>query len=274
MNYSAGTEDDTENELQRVPALMRAFLERREQQILQSQQAIGRLQGSIRGVMFDIAHLLAATPSAANQAVLDRSFGDLKGLVNAVSQTNMPNVEDGGTKRPDVDLIGIKTAIEVRADSPTVSGANRVTPGGASDDKIWKDAAPAKELPSLDAAPTSGADRAAPGDTKPVAEPGDAKPIATDAPASNLDRVKQALAKSRDETDPSSAAISDLLPSKPGSRLNAGALKRDHAEAVTKQDAPNGQVAAQAADPTAKAASAKPEPVVVAVRKLPSPSGA
>jgi hypothetical protein len=278
MNYSAGTEDETENELQRIPALMRAFLERRAQQILQSQQTIGRLQGSIRGVMFDIAHVLAATPSAGNQAVLERSFSELKGLVSAVSQTNVPNVEDAGTKRTDVDLTGIKTAIEARADSPTANGASRITTSGAltdSGDKIKKDAAPEKELPSLDAAPTSGVDQGAPGDTKPITDPGDAKPTTTDASTSNVEQVKLALAKGGDAVDPSSATISDLLPSKPSARLNAGALKRDHAEAVTKQDAPNGQVAAQAVDPTtAKAVSVKPEPVVAAVRKLPSPTGA
>jgi hypothetical protein len=276
MQSSTGTkDDDIDGELKRLPESMRAlaYLNRRDQQILQSQQAIGKIQGTIHDVMIDIARVLAAAPSAGNQAMLDRSLGDLKGLANAVAQTSAANVDGGGTKGANVDLTGINAAIEARANSPSRNG----TLGGTFD-KTKSSATKAKALPSLDAAPASGADPSAPRDTKAVADaPGGVKPPAADTPVSNVDRVKQALAKSGDQADPAAAAISDLppLPDRRPSRLNAAALKLDHAEAVAKSDAPDGKSAAQIVDPTAKVASApaKAEPVVVAAaRKPPGPA--
>jgi hypothetical protein len=164
MQSSTGTkDDDIDGELKRLPESMRAlaYLNRREQQILQSQQAIGKIQGTIHDVMIDIARVLAAAPSAGNQAMLDRSLGDLKGLANAVAQTSAANVDGGGTKGANVDLTGINAAIEARANSPSRNG----TLGGTFD-KTKSSATKAKALPSLDAAPASGADPSAPRDTK------------------------------------------------------------------------------------------------------------
>lgn len=242
-----------------------AYLDRRQQQILQSQQAIISLQSSIRNVTIDIARLFAATPSAGNQAMLERSFGELNGLANAVAQTaaTAPSGGDSGASRgAGVDLNGIKAAIETRANS---SSGNALQDGR---DKNGKSATKIKDLSAPDPAAVSGTDQAAPDDAKP----------AGDTPASNLDRVnKLAAAESRPQNDPAAFASSDAppLPNKPGSRSNVAALKLDHAEVVAKSDVPD-QHRAQDVELTAQAAStpAKAEPTVAAaVRKPPSPGG-
>ncbi len=276
MNYFAGGNDDqNQDELQRVPEFMRgvAYLDRRQQEILESQLTISSLQRGISNVMFDIAHLLTAQPSAGNQAMLQRSFGELEGLANAVAQSavSAPSGGDGGASRgADVDLTGIKYAIETHAN---FSSGETLKDADAKTRKI---AATAKELPSLDAAPAAGADqdkRATSG----TATPDDIKPAA-DTPESNLDRVnKLASAESRASDDQAASADSNLppLPNKRGSRSHVAALKLDHAEAVSKSDAPDRGVAAQSVEPTAQAEPVPSAKLIraAAVSKLPSPSG-
>lgn len=278
MKDFTGANNHNEDELQRLPEFMRtsAYLDKRQQQILQSEQAIIALQRGIRNLTIDIAHLLIATPTAGNRAMLERSFGELNGLANAVAQTAAaaPSGSDSGASRgANVDLNGMKAAIETHANSASENALK-----DAGDNRRAK-AEKIKGLSALDPAASSGADQGAPGDAKSTGDtPGDAKPKATDTPASNLDRFnKLKPAESRTKDDPAVSASSDPppLPNKPGSRSNAAALKRDHAEAVAKSDAP-GQQRAQGAEPTSHAAStpAKAEPTVAAaVRKPPSPGG-
>jgi hypothetical protein len=267
MKYFDGVSDDhNKDELQRVPAFMlgSAYLDRREQQILLSQQAISGLQHTIRNVMFDIAHLLTATPSAGNQAMLQRSFGELEGLANAVAQSaaTAPFGDSGANRGAGVDLTGTQAAIESRANFSS---------GGAlkdADDKIRKKAAEIKDLSAPDPAAVSGADQTVPGDAAP----------AVVTPGSNLDRFsKLAPAESRTQDDPAASAASDLppLPNKRGSRSHVAALKLDHAEAVAKSDAPDRRVAAQGAEATAQAESApSAKPIhAAAVRKPLAPAG-
>lgn len=268
MKDIAGANDDhNEDELQRVPEFMRAsaYLDKRQQEILQSEQAIIGLQRSIRNVTMDIAHLLIATPSAGNRAILERSFGELNGLAIAVAQTAAaaPSGGDSGASRgANVDLNGTNAAIETHANSSRGSASKDL------DDKTGNKATKMKDLSAPDPAAASGTDQVAPGDAKP----------ASDTPSSNLDRVnKLALAASRTQDDPAASASSDPppLPNKLSSRSNAAALKLDHAEAVAKSDAPDRQ-RAQGVEPTVQAAStpAKAEPTVAAtVRKPPSPGG-
>lgn len=267
MNYVAGTNDDhKEDELRRVPEYMlaSAYLDRRQQQILESQQAIGSLTRSIRNVEMDIAHLLTASMSAGNQAMLERSIGELKGLANAAAQAGADAPSGSGASRgADVDLNGYSAAIETHAHS---SSGNAAMDGA---DKRGKTGEKIKDLSGPDAAAVSDTDKGAPGDTKP----------AGDKPASNLDRVNQlAQAESGTHDNPASAADSDPspLPNRRGSRSNMAALKLDHAEAAAKSDIPDRPVVAQAAGSTVQVAStpAKAEPAVVAaVRKPPSPGG-
>jgi hypothetical protein len=268
MNDFVGTKDHhNEDELQRVPEFMRAsaYLDRREQLILQSQQATSALQRAIGNVMFDISRLLTASPSAGNQAMLQRSFGELEGLANVVAQTASaaPSGGDSGVSRgAGVDLTGIQAAIESHANS---SSGNALKDTG---DKSGKSATKLKELSAPDPVADSGTDQGAPGDAKPSG----------DTPTSNLDRFnKLAQSESRTQDGPAASASSDPppLPNKPSSRSNAAALKLDHAEAMVKSDAPDRQWA-QGVEPTAQAAStpAKAEPsVAAAVRKAPSPAG-
>lgn len=275
MNYGAGGNDDhKEDELRRVPEYMlaSAYLDKRQQQILQTQEEISSLQRSIRNVMMDISHLLVASPSTGNQAMLERSYGELKGLANSVAQAGADAPAGSGASRgADVDLNGTRAAIETHANAPSGNAAKE------GDDKRGAKAARAKELPAIDAAPTAEADQNGSA-TSGTTTPGDAKPVG-DTPASNLDRVnKLALAEGRTQDDPASAATSDpsSLRDRRGSRSKMATLKLDHAEAVAKSDAPGGQVAAQGAELTAQVASthAKAEPAVVAsVRKPPSPGG-
>ncbi|WP_426422580.1 hypothetical protein [Bradyrhizobium genosp. A] len=264
-DFIGGSNDHSENELQRLSEFMRtaAYLDKRQQQILQSQQAIIGLQRSIRNVTIDIAHLLVAAPSAGNQAMLERSLGELNGLANAVAQNAaaVPAGGDSGASRgAGVDLNGMKAAIETHANSP---GGNALKD---MDDKIRNKAAEIKELSAADPAAVPGTDQAAPGDAKP----------AGDTPASNLDRVnKLAQAESRTQDNPAASASPDPspLPNKPGSRSNVAALKLDHAEVAAKSDAA-GQHRAQGVEPTAQLAPtpAKVEPTAAAaVRKPPSP---
>jgi hypothetical protein len=271
MKYFAGGNDDqNEDELQRVPEFMRgsAYLDRRQQQILESQLAINSLQRGIRNVMFDIAHLLAATPSAGNQAMLQRSFGELQGLANAITQTAA--ADSGANRGAGVDLTGTQAAIESRANS---SGGDALKDGR---DKKRESATKIKDLSAPDAVPAAEADQNAPA-TPATTAPSDTKPAAV-TPGSNLDRFsKLAPEESRTQDDPAASAASDLppLPNKRGSRSNVAALKLDHAEAVAKSDAPDRQVAAQGAEATAQAGSApSAKPIhAAAVRKLPSPAG-
>jgi hypothetical protein len=267
MNDFVGTKDHhNEDELQRVPEFMRAsaYLDKREQQILQSQQAIIGLQRTIGNVMFDIAHLLTASPSAGNQAMLQRSFGELEGLANVVAQTaaTSSGSDSGASRGAGVDLTGIQAAIETHANSPS---GNALKDGL---DKRREKAEKIKELSATDPAAVTGTDPSTPGDAKPTG----------DTPTSNLDRFnKLAQSESRTQDGPVASASSDPppLPNKPGSRSNAAALKLDHAEAMVKSDAPDRQWA-RGVEPTAQAASppAKAEPsVVAAVRKAPSPAG-
>jgi hypothetical protein len=260
MKDFAGTKNDhDEDELQRVPEFMRgsAYLDRRQQQILQSEQAIISLQRSIGNVAFDIARLLVAAPSAGNQAMLERSFGELNGLANAAAQAaaSLPSGSDSGASRgADVDLNGTSTAIATHANSSSGNALKDV------DDKSRKNAAKMKDLG--DPAMVSGADQNA---------PGDAKPTGDDASASNRDLVnKIALEESSNQGDPPSD--SPRLPSKSGSRSNMAALKLDHAVAVAKPDAADGQ-RAQGVEPVAQAASTSAEAGPTVVRKAPSPGG-
>lgn len=268
MNYVAGTNDDhNKDELRRVPEYMiaSAYLDRRQQQILESQQAIGSLTRSIRNVESDIAHLLTASASAGNQAMLERSIGELKGLANAAAQAGADAPSGSGASRgADVDLNGYSAAIETHAHS---SNGNAAMDGA---DKRGKTAEKLKDLAAPDGAAATGTDQSAPGDAK----PGDAK-AAGDKPASNLDRVNQlAQAENGAQHNPASAAASDpsALRDRHGSRSNMAALKLDHADAVAKSDAQGGPVAAQGAESTPHVVStpAKAEPAV-AVRKPPSP---
>jgi hypothetical protein len=269
MKDFAGTSNDhtDDDELQRVPEFMRAsgYLDKRQQQILQSEQVMLSLQGGIRNLTLDIAHLLAATPTAGNQAMLERSFGELNGLANAIAQTasGAPSGSDGGASRgADVDLTGIKAAIETHANFSSGNASKD------ADDKRGNNATKLKELSTLDSAAVSGADQSAPGDAKP----------AGDTPASNLDRVnKLASEASLTSDDQAASAPSDTLPlpNKSSSRPNLAALKLGHADVVANSDAPDRQPA-QGVEPTAKAAeaTAKAEPAIaVAVRKPPSPGG-
>ena len=266
MNDFAGANNNhKEDELERVPEFMRgaAYLDRRQQQILESQLAISSLQRGISNVMFDIAHLLAATPSAGNQAMLQRSFGELEGLANAAAQTAVSAPSGGASRGAEVDLTGIRAAIESHASSS--SGGTFRDAG----DRTAKKAAKIKDLSDADLAPVSGTDQNAPGDAKPAA----------DAPTGNLDKFnKLALAEGRTQDDPAASAASDLppLPNKRGPRSHVAALKLDHAEAVPKSDAPDGRVAVHGAEATAQTAStsAKAGPIhAAAVHKLPSPAG-
>jgi hypothetical protein len=266
-DFDGAKGDHNEDELQRVPEFMRAsaYLDKREQQILQSQQAIIGLQRAMGNVMFDIAHLLAASPSAGNQAMLQRSFGELEGLANVVAQTaaTAPSGGDSGASRgAGVDLTGTQAVIESRANSPSGSASKNL------EDKIRKKAEKIKDLSAPDPAAVTSTDQSASGDAKPTG----------DTPTSNLDRFnKLAQSESRTQDGPVASASSDSppLPNKPGSRSNAAALKLDHAEAMVKSDAPDRQWA-QGVEPTAQTAAtlAKAEPsVVAAVRKAPSPAG-
>lgn len=266
-DFAGASDHHNEDELQRLPEFMRtaAYLDKRQQQILQSQQAIIGLQRSIRNVTIDIAHLLAATPSAGNQAMLERSFGELNGLANAAAQAAAaaPSGGDSGASRgAGVDLNGTKAAIETHANSASGNALQ-----DARDNRREK-ATKMKELSGSDTAAVSGTDQAAPGDVKPNG----------DTPASNLDRVnKLASEASRTQDDPAASASSDTppFPNKPGSRSNVAALKLNHAEVAARSDTPD-QHRAQGVEPTAQAAAAptKAEPTVVAVvHKQPSPSG-
>jgi hypothetical protein len=280
MKYFDGVNgDNKEDEFQRVPEFMRAsaYLDRRQQQILQSEEEIIGFQHAIGNLMLDIAHLLAATPSAGNQAILQRSFGELEGLANAVAQAAAaaPSGGDPGANRgANVDLPGIQAAIESRANVPGGSASKD------SDYKTRKKGERLKELSDIDPAAVSGTDQNAPGDAKQAADaPSDTKPTATDKPLSNLDRFnKLTLAESHTQDDPAASAASDLpsLPTKRGSRSYVAALKLDHAETVAKSDAPDAQVAAQGVEATAQAgsATATAQPIhKAAVRKPPSPGG-
>lgn len=273
MKDFSGANNQNEDELQRVAEFMRssAYLDKRQQQILESEQAIISLQRSIRNVTMNIVQLLVAAPSAGNQAMLERSLGELTGLANAVSQTaaNVPTgVDSGASRGSGVDLNGIQAAIETHANS---SNGNALQDGR---DKSRMKAARAKELPSLDGAPGAEADPNTP-TTSGAPPPGDAKPNG-DTLASNLDRVnKLAEAASRTQDDPAASASSDTpaLPNKPRSRSNVAALKLDHAETVAKPDAPD-QHRTQGVETAAQATStpAKAEPTAVAAaRKPPSP---
>jgi hypothetical protein len=276
MNDFAGADHNhNEDELERVPEFMRAagYLDRRQQEILEYEQKIISLQRGIRDVTIDIARLLVATPSAGNQAILERSFSELNGLAIAVAQSAaaLPSGEGGGSRGADVDVTGIRAAIESHESSSGASASKNL------DDRTRKIAATAKELPSLDTPPAAGADQDKP-TTPGTATLGDTKP-ASDTPASNLDRIsKLASSESRTSDDQAASASSDLppLPNKRGPRSHVAALKLDHAEAVPKSDAPDREVTARGLDPTAQAASgpAKAEPTIVAaVRKPPSPDG-
>ncbi|MBR0967874.1 hypothetical protein JQ554_33355 [Bradyrhizobium diazoefficiens] len=264
-DLAGGNKDHSEDELQRIAEFMRssAYLDKRQQQILESEQVIIGLQRSIRNVTMNIAQLLVATPSAGNQAMLERSFGELNGLANAVAQTAAaaPSGGDNGASRGSgVDLNGVQAAIETRANS---SNGNALQDGR---DNRREKAKKITELSGSDPTAASGTDQNAPGDAKP----------ADDTPVSNLDRVnKLAEAASRAQDDPAAPASSDTpaLPNKSGSRSNLAALKLDHAEVVAKPDAPD-QHRTQGVEATAQAASTpvKAEPTVVAAaRKPPSP---
>jgi hypothetical protein len=264
-DFAGASDHHNEDELQRLPEFMRtaAYLDKRQQQILESQQAIIGLQRSIRNVTIDIAHLLAATPSAGNQAMLERRLGELNGLANAAAQAAAaaPSGGDSAASRgAGVDLNGIKAAIESHANSPSANASKDA-------DKIRNKAAEIKDLSGPDPAAVSGTDQAAPSDAKP----------AGDTPASNLDRVnKLASEASRTSDDPATSASPDAptVPNRPSSRSNVAALKRDHAEVAATSNASD-RHGVQSAEPAQAApTSAKAEPTVAAaVRKPPSPGG-
>jgi hypothetical protein len=288
MKHFDGSDgDNNEDEFQRVPEFMHAsaYLDRRQQQILQSEEEIIGFQHAIGNLMLDIAHLLAATPSAGNQAILQRSFGELEGLANAVAQTTAAapsGADHEATRGAEVDLPGIQAAIESRASGPSGTASNN------ADDKTRKKAATAKELPSLDVAPVAKAeaDKNAPktadtntvGDTKQADDTSsDIKPTGTDKPLSNLDRFNKLVPeeiRTSDDTAASASSDSPLLPTKPSRRSNVGALKLEHAGAA-RSEAPDGS-RVQGVEPTAQTAStpAKAESTVVAaVRKPLGPGG-
>ncbi|MBR0966981.1 hypothetical protein JQ554_23305 [Bradyrhizobium diazoefficiens] len=274
MKDFTGANNHNEDELQRVAEFMRssAYLDKRQQQILESEQVIIGLQRSIRNVTMNIAQLLVATPSAGNQTMLERSLGELAGLANAVSQTAAaaPSGGDSGASRGSgVDLNGIQAAIETHSNS---SNGTALQDGR---DKSRMKAERAKELPSLDGAPGAEADPNAP-TTSGATPPGDAKPN-SDTPASNLDRInKLAEAASRAQDDPAASVSADTpaLPNKPGSRSNLAALKLDHADVVAKPDAPD-QHRTQSIEAKGQATSTpvKAEPTAVAAAHRPPSPG-
>lgn len=214
------------------------YLGQRAEQIAESRQAILRITGAIRETMLSLANLLAGNPSAGGQIELEQVVGNLQGLTRAADQASATlsgSGDSGASRGAEVDLTGIKTAVEVRRDSSNAS-ASQATGEGALQNlegKTRKDSAKAKALSTLDATASTAADQTAPKNSGANA-PTDDKPPTSDAPPGKADRFKLAFANGDGKADPSLSASSDLasLAERPGARPNAASLKLDHADAT------------------------------------------
>lgn len=250
-NSSDFGEDDRKDKPEEIGWLgALGYLGRRAEQIIELRQAIGRITGSVRDTLLDIANLLTGNPSVGRQAELERVVGNLQGLAKAADQASAGepsgSTDIGGSRGAEVDLTGIKTAVEARRDSSNASAGQASGEGGLEnlDGKRRRDSAKVKALSTLDAAMDAGADRAAAKNSDASAPRGD-KPPASDAPVRKADRFKLAFANGDGKADPSLAASSDLsaLAKRPDARPSAASLKLDHADAtnadpVSKADSP------------------------------------
>ncbi len=254
MTNSSGPDEDNKKDkpdeiVRRLGAV--GYLERRAERIVESRQAIVRIAGAIRETMHDIANQLASNPSAEGQAALERVVSNLQGLTKAADRASDAVLSDsgdsGGNRGAEVDLTGIKAAVETRRDSssPNAGQANGESTLQNLEGKKRDKSRKAKDLASLDAANAAGADQTAP--KIPTASvPGDAKPPADVAPVNKADRFKLAFANSDDKADPSLSGSSDLAPlaKRATTRPNAASLKLDHAEATHAEPASTAGVSA------------------------------
>ena len=248
MTSFTGSDDDKKDKPEEIAERLGVlgYLERRAERMIESRQAIVRIVGAIRDTMLDIANLLAGNPSAGGQAELERVVGSLQGLTKAADQASAAlsgGGDSGASRGAEVDLTGIKTAVEARREN-----AGQTTAEGTLENlegKTRKGSAKAKALSTLDAAMAVGEDQTVAKNSD-ASAPSDGKLPVSDAPVSKADRFKLAFANSDSKADPLPSASSDLplLVTSPNARPNAALLRLEHADAVHTDPASKGDVSA------------------------------
>lgn len=248
MTSSTGSDDDKKDKPEEIAERLGVlgYLERRAERMIESRQAIVKIVGAIRDTMLDIANLLAGNASAGGQAELERVVGNLQGLAKAADQASAAlsgGGDSGASRGAEVDLTGIKTAVEARrenAGQATAEGTLQNLEG-----KTRKGSAKAKALSTLDAAMAAEADQTIAKNSDATA-PSDGKLPVSDAPVSKAARFKLAFANGDGKADPLSSASSDLPPlvTSPTARPNAALLRLEHADAVHADPASKADVSA------------------------------